>query len=188
MDKKFLAILIVLGVFLRGWNYGAEGVGTIDAPQTIAQGLLFFYPRGYFPGLLMGQAPLGHFFIGLGCVLSGEDFSAASDVPPLNSNEGIWFDPDTVRPYNAPEIISGLGRNIVNAEKFCLSPVYLFGVLFFLAASALAVSILGGKRALYAVAFWYCRSTDAIHVVTLDYLAEDEAIEPLLQSVRCVGW
>jgi hypothetical protein len=153
VERKLLAILLMLGAILRLWNYGAEGLGTIDAPVTIAQGLAFFYPGDQYPGLMMAQAPLGHFIIGLGCVLSGQDFSAVSEIPPISESHAAWFDSSIVRPYNAPEIISSLGEEIVAAEKFCLLPIYFFGMVFFLAGSVFAVALLGKRRGLYAVAF-----------------------------------
>lgn len=72
----------------------------------------------------------------------------------------------TLRGYEA----TGVSEVIVGEE---IRPV-VFGGLRDHEAKALAM-------------VWYCDANEAIHVVTLDYLVEDESIDQLLRGVKCTG-
>lgn len=108
-----LIIAIVLGLYLRFDNYGAEGY-TSDDMNTIPASVFVYYPHDYFPGLVSTEPPLGNYIIGLGCMASGEDFSGVSKVKPL------FF----------PDRSAYIGEAAKNAESYCWAPIYLFGILF----------------------------------------------------------
>lgn len=134
----FFLIILILGVFIRFHNFGQEGLWNDDM-TGIPTGLLWFYPSNFYPGLAgQGEPALGNFFIGLGCIMSGEDFSRVSEV-------GQMFFPGR-------EIL--IGEALTNGEIYCHLPMYFFGLLFFITIIILAFSLLNKKSALYFTAFF----------------------------------
>ena len=126
---------------------------------TIPTALLWFYPHSYYPGLAgQGEPGLGNYFIGLGCMLSGQDFSKVTEIQPM-------FYP------GRPGLI---GREMVNAEKYCRLPMYAFGLLFFIAIIILAMLLLDEYASIFAIAFYSFSSfilllSRWIHVDTIEY-------------------
>ncbi len=133
----FLFLIVLLGLYFRFVDYGNPGIGSTDAPATLSGGILWFYPHDYFPGLVHWQPPVGHFLIGLGCTLSGEDFSGVSQVMP----------------YFQPNMAMLIGEAAVNANNYCMAPIHIFGVLFVAVAFLLALSLLNKYGAVYFLAF-----------------------------------
>ena len=120
----FLFIIMVLGLFVRLNDFSEVGYWNDDM-TTLPTGLLAFYPHSFFPGLAgQGEPILGNLIIGAGCMLSGENFSAVSELKPMF--------------YPGREEL--LGSQLVNAFPYCHIPMYLFGVLFFLAISLLSIT------------------------------------------------
>jgi len=134
----FFLIIVILGIFIRFHNFGEEGIQN-DEMSIIPTGLLWFYDYPIYPGLSgQGEPALGNFFIGLGCMASGEDFSRVSETIPMF--------------FPGREIL--IGEALTNGEIFCYLPLYIFGILFFIVITILAFSILNRKGALYATAFF----------------------------------
>lgn len=150
-DKILVLILVVvlLGLVLRGVYYATPGVESTDAPITVAGGVYWFVEQEFFPGMVHWQPPVGHYLLGLGCIVSGEDFSGAADL-------GQQFKP------NIPFLI---GESVVAATPYCVAPLYIFGVLFLIGGALLSFSLLKGYSRLYAIALfaffpltlWYSR-------------------------------
>src|SRR3989344_4579732 len=118
-DKLFLVLLIIiilLGIFIRFYKFSEVGYLNDDMAH-IPAGLMWFYPHDYFPGLNYGNPPLGDIFTGLGCKLSGEDFSGVSKVRP-------FFYPD--RSIFLPNLAKE------GVDIFCHMPMYIFGLIFFI--------------------------------------------------------
>ncbi len=140
-DKLSLLILIViifLGIFIRLNDFSKIGYWNDDV-STIPTGLLPFYSYPVFPGLSgQGEPILGNLIVGLGCKISGEDFSRVSEIKPM-------FYP------GREELI---GKQLVNAFPYCHLPMYIFGILFFLVISLFAVTLLNKSAALYAISFY----------------------------------
>jgi len=134
----FFIVILLFGIFVRFQNFGQEGIWNDDM-TTIPTGLLWFYPSPYYPGLAgQGEPALGNFFIGLGCIMSGEDFSKVSQTQPMF--------------FPGRELL--IGEALVNGEIFCHIPMYVFGLIFFIAISILAFSLLNKKSALYFMSFF----------------------------------
>src|SRR3989338_5844376 len=137
-SKLILLAIVILGIYLRFSNFSGEGYWNDDM-TTIPTALLWFYPHSYYPGLAgQGEPALGNYFIGLGCMLSGQDFSKVTKIQPM-------FYP------GRPELI---GKEMAAAKKYCHLPVYVFGILFFIAISLLAMLLLDEFSSLYAIAFF----------------------------------
>ncbi|MBI2507704.1 phospholipid carrier-dependent glycosyltransferase [Candidatus Woesearchaeota archaeon] len=133
-----LLVIIFLGIFIRLNDFSKIGYWNDDV-STIPTGLLPFYSYPVFPGLSgQGEPILGNLIVGLGCKISGEDFSRVSEVKPM-------FYP------GREELI---GKQLVNAFPYCHLPMYFFGILFFLVISLLAVTLLDKFAALYAISFY----------------------------------
>ena len=106
---------------------------------TIPTALLWFYPHSYYPGLAgQGEPALGNYLIGFGCTLSNEDFSKVTQIQPM-------FYP------GRPALI---GKEMVKAESYCHMPMYIFGILFLIVISILALMMLDKYSALYAISFY----------------------------------
>jgi len=134
----FFLTILILGIFIRFHNFGEEGLWNDDMTGT-PTALLWFYPTQYYPGLSgQGEPALGNFFVGLGCIASGEDFSGVSKTAPMF--------------YPGREVL--FGEALVNAHMFCRAPMYIFGILFFIVISILAFSLLDKKSALYFISFF----------------------------------
>lgn len=147
----FLILIILLGVFIRLNDFSEVGYWNDDM-STIPTGLLAFYPYSQqifipdigiktisFPGLSgQGEPILGNLLIGLGCKLSREDFSKVIKVIPM-------FYP------GRPELI---GKELIDAFPYCHVPMYLFGILFFLAVSLLSIHLLDKYSSLIAISFY----------------------------------
>ncbi|MEK6953086.1 MAG: phospholipid carrier-dependent glycosyltransferase, partial [Nanoarchaeota archaeon] len=133
----FLIILLVVGTYLRSTEYDAIGYPH-DSLLTIAGAVAWFYPHSYFPGFIYMGPPLGNMIIGVGCMLSGEDFSGISQAHQL-------FSPDL------PILI---GQQMVNAEPYCKIPIHLFGLIFFLLLSLLSIMLFRSYYALFPIAFF----------------------------------
>jgi hypothetical protein len=140
-DKLFLfffLLIIALGLFVR-LNDFSEVQYWNDDITTIPTGLLAFYPHSFYPGLAgQGEPILGNLIIGAGCMFSGEDFSLVNQIRPM-------FYP------GREELI---GQEMVNAFPYCHIPMYLFGILFFLAISLLALTLLPKYSSLFAISFF----------------------------------
>src|SRR3989344_2301357 len=153
-----LIIIIALGIFVRFSHFSEESYWNDDM-TTIPTALLWFYPHSYYPGLAgQGEPGLGNYFIGLGCMLSGQDFSKVTEIQPM-------FYP------GRPGLI---GREMVNAEKYCRLPMYAFGLLFFIAIIILAMLLLDEYASIFAIAFYSFSSfilllSRWIHVDTIEY-------------------
>lgn len=133
-----VTIIFLLGIFVR-LNQFSQVSYWNDDMTTIPTGLLWFYPHSFYPGLAgQGEPALGNFFIGLGCMLSGEDFSRVQEIKPMF--------------YPGREIL--LGQQLVNAQPYCHVPMYIFGLLFFIVISLLALSLLNKYSATYVIAFF----------------------------------
>ncbi len=133
----FLIILLAFGAYLRFADYDTIGYPH-DSLLTVAGSVAWFYPLDYFPGLIYMGPPLGNIIIGSGCMLSGQDFSGISNAHQLFS----------------PDIPILVGQQMVDAEPYCKSPIYIFGLIFFLLASLLAILLLKDYSALYPIAFF----------------------------------
>lgn len=118
-----LIVALILGLYLRFDDYGAEGYNSDDM-NTIPAAVFAYYPHDYFPGLVSTEPPLGNYIIGLGCIASGEDFSAVSKVKPL------FF----------PDRSAYIGKAAKNAENYCFAPIYIFGILFLMGVIIFAFS------------------------------------------------
>jgi len=139
-DKLLLILVIViliLGVYVRFSHYDEEGLWSDDS-AFIPAGLLFFNPHSYYPALSVGNFPFGYYFIGAGCMLSGEDFSGVSEVQPLF--------------YPGRELL--IGDALTKGERFCHMPMYFFGIIFFLLISLLAFFMLDRYSATFVTAFF----------------------------------
>lgn len=133
-----IIIIILLGLFLRFNDYGQESFHG-DCMAYFSPALFWFYPHDYYPGLSgMGEPALGHFFIGLGCLASGEDFSGVTETQPMF--------------YPGREIL--FGKEIVNAERYCHIPIYIFGLLFFITIVIFALVLLDLYSAAYFIGFF----------------------------------
>ena len=140
-DKIFLALLIIvilLGIFVRFNDFSGIGYWTDDQAH-IPAGLMWFYPHDYFPGLNYGNPPLGDIFIGLGCKLSGEDFSGVSKVHP-------FFYPDR------PSLLPNLSKEKV--DMYCHLPMYIFGLIFFILIIIFALTFFESYPALFLISFF----------------------------------
>lgn len=155
----FLIVIIVLGIYIRFSHFNEESYWGDDM-TTIPTALLWFYPHSYYPGLAgQGEPALGNYFIGLGCMASGQDFSKVTEIQPM-------FYP------GRPALI---GKEMIKAESYCHLPMYIFGLFFFIAAVLLAFLLLDEYSALYASAFFAFSSFTLqlsrwIHVDTLAYV------------------
>lgn len=140
-DKFFLImliIIIILGIYVRIIHFSDTGYSGDDM-TTIPTGLLWFYPHDYYPGLAgQGEPALGNLIIGSFCMLSGEDFSGVSKTQPM-------FYP------GREELI---GEALTNAESYCKSSMYVFGVLFFIIISILSILLLPKYSVLYSISFF----------------------------------
>ncbi|MFH1331688.1 MAG: hypothetical protein ABIH63_00180 [archaeon] len=132
-----LVIILILGIYVRFSHYNEEGLWSDDS-AFIPAGLLFFNPHSYYPALSVGNFPLGYYFIGAGCMLSGEDFSGVSEVKPLF--------------YPGRELL--IGEALTKGERFCHLPMYFFGIIFFLLISLLAFLMLDRYSATFVTAFF----------------------------------
>ena len=133
----FLIILIIFGTYLRFSNY--DEIGYIhDSTLATAGAVAWFHPYPYFPGLIYMGPPLGNIIIGAGCMLSGVDFSGVSQVSPKFS----------------PNLASLIGPAMVNAEPYCKAPPYIFGLIFLLVLSLLAIFLFKNYYALFPIAFF----------------------------------
>src|SRR3989344_4731880 len=114
-NDRFLLVLflivVISGIFIRLNDFSEVGYWN-DDQATIPAGLMWFYPHSYFPGLNYGNPPLGDIFIGLGCKISGEDFSGVSKVRP-------FFYPDR------QSLLPNLSKEKV--DMYCHLPMYIFG-------------------------------------------------------------
>lgn len=129
-----IVLIIILGLFIR-FSHAFEETYWGDDMTTIPTGLLFFYPHTYYPGLAgQGEPALGNYLIGLGCMASGQDFSKVTQIQPM-------FYP------GRPQLI---GKEMVAAEPYCHSSMYIFGILFFTAVIILAFLILDKYSAIFA--------------------------------------
>ncbi len=139
-----LIITLILAVYIRFVNYSDVGYWT-DDQATVPAGILWFYPHDFFPGLASSpEPPVGDFLIGLGCMLSGEDFSRVSGIKPE-------FFPS--RAYL-------IGNELSRANPYCRLTVHVFGLLFLVLVSVLSFMLLGRRGALFSIAFfsfsqWY---------------------------------
>ncbi|MAH48996.1 hypothetical protein CMI37_24425 [Candidatus Pacearchaeota archaeon] len=133
----FLIILVVLGMYLRFSNYDEIGY-THDSILTVTGAIAWFYPYPHFPGLIYLGPPLGNMIIGTGCMVSNEDFSGVLQVGPKFS----------------PNIPILMGQSFVNAEFHCKAPNYLFGLIFLLVLSLLAIFLFKNYYALFSIAFF----------------------------------
>ncbi len=140
-DKLALFLLIIilsLGIFIR-LNDFLEVQYWNDDVATIPTSLLTYYNYPIYPGLSgPGEPILGHMIIGAGCLLSGEDFSMVSEVKPMF--------------YPGRETL--IGKQLINAFPYCHLPMYIFGVLFFLFISILAINLLPKYSALFTISFY----------------------------------
>ncbi len=139
-DKLLLAlvvIILILGIYVRFSHYNEEGLW-IDDMAFVPGGLLFFYPHNYYPALSVGNFPLGYYFIGAGCMLSGEDFSQVSEIMPLF--------------YPGRELL--IGEPLTRGEKYCHMPMYFFGLIFFFLIALLAFIMLDKYSATFVTAFF----------------------------------
>lgn len=101
--------------------------------------MLWYYPHEIFPGITsQGEPPLGHMFLGLSCLLSGEDFSRVSEIVPMF--------------YPGREDL--IGREMVAAQNFCHFPIFAFGLLFAIIMSVLAFTMLSRYSAMFVTAFF----------------------------------
>jgi hypothetical protein len=138
LNLFFIILIITLGIFLRLNDYGEVSYWGDDV-STVPTGLLWFYPHTMYPGLSgVGEPALGNFFIGLGCMLSGEDFSGVSQIRPMF--------------YPGREAL--IGKALVKAEPYCFSSMYFFGLLFFIAVSIFALITLPKYSSLYVISFF----------------------------------
>lgn len=134
----FLIAILILGIYLRFDDYGAEGYSS-DCMNTIPASVFAYYPHDYFPGLVSTEPPLGNYIIGLGCLASGEDFSQVKNVKPL------FF----------PDRSAYIGKATKNAENYCFAPIYIFGVLFLIGIVIFAFSFFDTlSSALYFITFF----------------------------------
>lgn len=153
LNLFFIILIITLGIFLRLNDYGEISYWG-DDESTVPTGLLWFYPHTMYPGLSgVGEPALGNFFIGLGCMLSGEDFSGVSQIRPM-------FYP------GRGELI---GDALVKAEPYCFSAMYFFGIMFFVTISIFALVVLPKYSAVYVISFfafwpWLLLMSRWIHV------------------------
>jgi len=140
-DKLVLGLIllvIMLGLFIRLNDFSQVGYWNDDM-GTVPAGLLWFYPHDYYPGLSgAGKPPVANWLIGKGCMMSGEDFSGVS-----------YIQPDY---YAGREAL--LGEPMVNANNECHLPIYIFGILFFLAISLFFLLLLPKLSALYGISFF----------------------------------
>ncbi|MEM4266882.1 MAG: hypothetical protein QW404_02405, partial [Candidatus Nanoarchaeia archaeon] len=140
-DKLLLSlviIILVLGVYVRFSHYGEESYWNDDM-TTVPTGLLWFYPHNTYPGLAgQGEPALGNYFIGLGCISSGEDFSSVTKISPMF--------------YPGREIL--LGEAMTKADRQCHLPMFIFGILFFVAICILALIFLDLYSATYVISFF----------------------------------
>ncbi len=154
----FFLVILILGIFVRFQNFGQEGLWNDDM-TTIPTGLLWFYHYPHYPGLAgQGEPALGNFFIGLGCIASGQDFSQVSQIKPMF--------------FPGREVL--IGEALTKGEIFCHLPMYIFGLFFFIVVSILAFSLLNKKSALYFMsffAFWpfFLKFSRWIHVEIILY-------------------
>ncbi|MBS3095214.1 hypothetical protein J4231_00895 [Candidatus Woesearchaeota archaeon] len=131
-------IILALGIYIRFSNFAEESYWNDDM-TTIPTALLWFYPHSYYPGLAgQGEPALGNYLIGFGCTLSNEDFSKVTQIQPM-------FYP------GRPALI---GKEMVKAESYCHMPMYIFGILFLIVISILALMMLDKYSALYAISFY----------------------------------
>ena len=138
LNLFFIILILSLGIFLRLNDYTGVSYSGDDV-STIPTGLLWFYPHDAYPGLSgVGEPALGNFFVGLGCMISGEDFSGVTQIKPM-------FYP------GREELI---GKELVKAEPYCFSSMYFFGILFFIAISLFALIALPKYSSLYAISFF----------------------------------
>ena len=135
-------IIVILGIFIRFNNFEEVGYWN-DDQAALPAGLMWFYPHDYFPGLNYGNPPLGDLIIGAGCMLSGEDFSAVSQV----------------KPFFYPDRFDLLGGPLSNADTQCHIPMYVFGLIFFILIIIFAFTFLGRYSAFFLTAFFAFYST-----------------------------
>lgn len=129
-----LIVVLVLGIYLRFDDYGAEGYDSDDM-NTIPAAVFAYYPHNYFPGLVSTEPPLGNYLIGLGCIASGEDFSGVSKVKPL------FF----------PDRSAYIGKAMKNAERYCFMPNHIFGLIFLVGVIIFAFSFFSN---IYSAAYF----------------------------------
>lgn len=135
-----LTILILLGIVVRLVNYSDVGYWN-DDPTTVPTALAWFYPHPIYPypGYLgHGEPALGHLFIGAGCMLSGEDFSGVQKM---------------YRDFY-PGRGELIGKQLVNATKYCVAPIHFFGIIFLILVAILSYIIVKGRAAIYSTAFF----------------------------------
>ena len=133
----FLLVIVLLGIFIRLNEFSEVGYWN-DDKSTLPTGLLAFHSYEIFPGLSgVGEPILGNIILASGCMLSGEDFSRVSEVKPMF--------------YPGRESL--IGKQLINAFPYCHIPMYIFGVLFFLAISVLALILLNKQSSLFAISF-----------------------------------
>lgn len=137
LNLFFIILILTLGIFLRFNDYNGVSYGS-DDESTIPTGLLWFYPHTSYPGLSgVGEPALGNFFVGLGCMISGEDFSGVSQI----------------RPMFYPGRSSLIGEALAKAEPYCFFPIYFFGILFLIAISLFALLTLPKYSATFIISF-----------------------------------
>jgi 4-amino-4-deoxy-L-arabinose transferase-like glycosyltransferase len=153
---SLLILVIVLGLFLR-FNDFTQTRYWNDDLSTVPSGILWYYPHSYFPGLSgNSEPPLGNIFIGLGCISSGEDFSGVSQIQP-----GFY-----------PGRPSLIAEPLIKSELNCHIPMYIFGLLFFIAIILLSLTLFNKYSSLYVISFFaffpfVLRYSRWIHVDTL---------------------
>ncbi len=129
-DKKLLLLLLFIvaaGIFVRLYKFSEVGYWG-DDETTIPTGLLWFYGHTYYPGLLgQGEPAFGNYIVGRACMLSGEDFSGVTQFQS--------------RFYPGREIL--IGPQLARANNYCHAPMYIFGIIFFLAIILFASMLLG---------------------------------------------
>lgn len=133
----FLLLIITLGIFLRLDDFPGVGLNSDDV-ATIPASMLWFYD-GMFPSFGSdGDPPLGLLVLGLGCKLSGEDFS---NVTQIQQNF-----------FAGRELL--LHEQLVRSHKYCELPVLIFGILFFITVTLFALLVMEIYPALFFISFF----------------------------------
>src|SRR3989344_3804145 len=133
-----LILIIFLGIFIRLNDFSDVQYWNDDV-ATIPTSLLAYYDYPIYPGLSgPGEPIFGHMIIGSGCLLSKEDFSKVTEVKPMF--------------YPGREML--IGKQLINAFPYCHVPMYIFGILFFVVISVLAINLLPKYSALFVISFY----------------------------------
>ncbi|MFH0876146.1 MAG: phospholipid carrier-dependent glycosyltransferase [archaeon] len=132
-----LVIILVLGIFVRVYDFNEVGMWN-DDQSTIPAGLLWFYEHDSYPGLSgQGEPALGNLLIGAGCMLSGEDFSKVEQIVPMF--------------YPGREMLL---NNLSGVINYCKMPVVVFGIILLFLVAIIALLVLDKYAALFATAFY----------------------------------